>query len=476
MQGELFQITLAVNDIADLSTLNIDPIKSVLTVHRILGPNQRTQIINGQRSASTSLQLVVSAKQTGNIVIPSLNFNGERSQPIRLKAVTGSYDYQKDVLFLQTQISTNTAYLDQPITVRHDFFYALQIEHSSLNTPSNVNLKQLKANESRRESIDGVTYQVQRLFYSLTPDQAGTMDLSDFSVKGLYVKNNRYLSFEVESDPLNIEIKPIPSSYPKGIPWLPAENVVLNDNFNDGQQLNGQQSLTREIRVELHGLNDSYFKELTMPTLGNASFYADKQERNTIIDKDRSIGIINNRWAFIPEENGQITLPEISITWWDVTNDRIQLAVQTKTIDVQGVKQFKQLTQPITASNQDKQTNLAAQELPTSKADVNTANNREMENQVEDIANKPNHFWLYALFVSIALNLLFATALIWLWQRQRFSVIKPSSTHKQSKIAKLPLKACQQKMFIIKTSFNDLSPTINSTRIRCGINLKRLIN
>ena len=60
MQGELFQITLAVNDIADLSTLNIDPIKVTCSIRVNNQRNRRDPFSNFFNSYNVREEMISS--------------------------------------------------------------------------------------------------------------------------------------------------------------------------------------------------------------------------------------------------------------------------------------------------------------------------------------------------------------------------------------------------------------------------------
>jgi len=130
----------------------------------------------------------------------------------------------------------------------------------------------------------------------------------------------------VESDPLKIEVLPKPDHYP-GEYWLPARRITLSQQISDAQGLRVGEPVTRTIILDAVGLEENMIEEPTWPEMKDARIYPDQPQGISRDDGKWVLGHKEYRYAVVPEQPGELVLPEIRLQWWDTTSNSSKIAV-----------------------------------------------------------------------------------------------------------------------------------------------------
>jgi len=103
---------------------------------------------------------------------------------------------------------------------------------------------------------------------------------------------------------------------------------VLGDSWADGPpEFRTGEPVTRTITLEAKGLESSHFPEINLPGTAGVRMYPEKPEHETRTDGEWVYGISKQTVAYVPVATGRITLPEISVDWWDTTMQQQRSAV-----------------------------------------------------------------------------------------------------------------------------------------------------
>ena len=209
-----------------------------------------------------------------------------------------------------------------------------------LNLPDDFpfELEKLADTEAKRKTLNGKTYNYITINYQFIPQTTGEYTLKDFTIFGAYTQNRRNKTFNAKAQPTKLKVNPIPSSYPKNIPWLPATNILLQDNLETTTNLTNGDSLTRTIDIQMVGLNNNFLPKLSPPTADGIKIYTEDEIRENQLIDDQVNGLIQAKWAILPTSNTKVVLPEFSITWWDVNADKIRTSrIGQREINVSGI-------------------------------------------------------------------------------------------------------------------------------------------
>jgi len=130
---------------------------------------------------------------------------------------------------------------------------------------------------------------------------------------------------QVESEPLVLEISPRPASF-TGDSWLPARRITLSQQISDSEKLRVGEPITRTVIVDAEGLEENMLEEPVWPELPATRIYPDQPQGISRDDGEWVLGHKEFRYAIVPEQAGELVLPEIQLDWWDTVNHRQRTA------------------------------------------------------------------------------------------------------------------------------------------------------
>jgi hypothetical protein len=181
----------------------------------------------------------------------------------------------------------------------------------------------------------GQRYKVLERHYAVFPERSGPLVIPPMKLSGRVVEKRsdklwqpavRGRRIEVESEPQELLIQPKPASF-GGADWLPARSLQLTQTVSAGDSLTVGEPVTRTIIVDAVGLEENMITEPAWPAITDARVYPDQPQGISRNDGKWVLGHKEFRYAIVPEKAGQLVLPELTLHWWDIVNDREQTAV-----------------------------------------------------------------------------------------------------------------------------------------------------
>jgi hypothetical protein len=306
----------------------------------VYGSSQSTRrsLINGSLQSSTEWQVTLVPRRSGTLTIPPLPVAGTRTQPLAIRVNPASAAATSDAaepVFLEAQLDRQSAYVQQQVILTVRVFRAIELDNMHLSEPSfdNASMRKIAETTFQRE-IHGATYLVYELSYAIFPQQAGELTVPELVFNAVQPVTRRTMfdfpgqgrRLRKMSPQLHLTVKPIPKNF-TGQTWLPAKNLTLTQNWNDTEQTVGVgDSVTRNISIEADGLLAAQLPAIESPQLDNARIYSDQP---TLDDQQSAGGIRGKRtdnMAVLPSRAGDLQLPEVRVTWWDVDSDTEKVA------------------------------------------------------------------------------------------------------------------------------------------------------
>jgi len=331
--------------------------------------SNQTSIVNGKISSSTQWILILSPKESGQLVIPSFEYRGVYSQAIPItvddNAKSGGANkgtpVDKDV-FLRLSVNKNTLYVQEQLLVTIRLYYktalssydneALQIDNSTLTLVSENNF---------RSDVKGVNYNVLEKTYALHPQASGTITIPAQSWRLEKALNrfsfgrsgNPYLY--VRSDPVTIEVLPIADESTAST-WLPSTALTLDGKWKQSiLEAKVGEPLNYQLVLIANGLTAAQLPDITLPESDEFTIYSDKADIN---DNKSTAGIIGtrvNNFAIIPRKTGTFTFPGTTVKWWNTEKNREEQAtVKAQSIVVVNANITESDRLPILSSEENK--------------------------------------------------------------------------------------------------------------------------
>ncbi len=310
---------------------------------QVLGTSTSThlEIINGQQTAKTQWVIELEPNRSGTIQVPPLAVGSGQTAPLTLLVKTQSTDAAKDssqqTLFLETEADSQAPYIQSQVRFTVRLLYNQPILEGGLDVPDvkDAIIESLGEDVAYSTIRYGKRYGVFERRYALFPQRSGTLTIPPISFEGrirttddwrfgLGLRLGRRI--RLSSEPVTLQVRARPDSY-TGTHWLPTPQLSLRENWpTEPPRLKVGEPFTRTLILEAKGLTAAQLPTLRIAEQPDIRLYADQPKTETRQDGDSIIGHREERIAIIPTESGELVLPEMKLTWWDMVNNQERTA------------------------------------------------------------------------------------------------------------------------------------------------------
>jgi hypothetical protein len=355
------------------------------------GTSSSTQYINTQRTVSITHNYRLTPMNTGTFVIgpARVRANGKTfsTKPITIEVQkpTSQGTTGNKAAFVETLLSSNKAYIGEQLVYTFRLFHRIDAKNLNLKLPfdkSWFSKEDLGEPKSYVTVINGVQYHVQELSMALFPLKIGRHEIpstvidldllhptqgrsrrdpfSQFFNDPFFGRRSQAQHKVLRSEPLSIEIVPLPSGAPEGF-----ENLI--GQFTISSKL-GKNSLevgdTTTLTVTVSGKGNVQDISLNEPTLkNNFKIYPDKPEFQQSVQNNQIAGKKTFKFALVPLEAGRKIIPKISLPYFDSQKSQYRIA------------ESQPIVLNILPSAQKEELNLVQsgqQNIPASKPEIKT--------------------------------------------------------------------------------------------------------
>lgn len=351
--GDTLTLTVTVSGSADASQPDFDVLKPDF---RLLGTSRSASVRfeNGRQTSSTTWNVQLQPRHAGTLTVPALQVDGARTAPQRLMVTAASAGAQgrpHGRLFVTMTPDIDNPYVGQQVTLNVRLFYDLTLNRGSIETPQvdGLDVRKLGDDARYQSERDGRQYEVVEEHYAVIAQHAGRVVLPPVSFAGRVAATNMFRGLggffntdeivHASSAPVTFEVRPRPASDVSGA-WLPAREVQLSLR---GLPANGRvqlgEPLTLTLTERATGLPFEALPTPTLPKLSGADVYPDQPRGTTSDDGNWLHGVRSRAFALVPQRSGPLTIPEITLRWWNVNDNRLDeasLPARTLTVTTAG--------------------------------------------------------------------------------------------------------------------------------------------
>lgn len=334
--------TLSLTVRYDGRQVNGDPDFSGLNQFDVLSNHKSTQhsIINGNISASTEWQLTLAPRNTGQLLIPPLSLQGQHSKALTITVTEPSRDPGgREDVFLETFVDKSVVHVQEQFIITYRLHFNQSVD--SLDS-GQFNIHQARVEELPRvdyqKTLGNTQYGVAEFRYAVFPDASGTVQVpaqtwtvrtTDQPGMNRFNFGGRFKLHRVRTRELSITVNPKPETYPAHKPWLPAHNLQISEQWSRSpDEFRVGEPITRTVTVTATGVSPEQLPPL-FDERGTADlkYYPDKPEQNKQLTAEGVTGTRTESVAIVPGRAGELRLPELSITWWNSAEKRVETAV-----------------------------------------------------------------------------------------------------------------------------------------------------
>jgi hypothetical protein len=339
VEGETVTLILQTDDPkqnldADLSVLEND--------FAVLDRRSETQmsIVNGRQSATVRLMLVLEPRRSGDLQIPPLKVGASTTRAINLH-VDPAPELEPGELppvFIEVEVAPEASphYVNAQLGLTVRVFYRQNLTEAAISqpepAPASVRLLDELAFQADR---NGVRYRVLERRYAIFPERSGELTIPPLQLSGRLVERRkdrlwqpsvRGRRIEVKSEAIQLTIQPRPGAA-AGDSWQPARQLELSEQISASGGLRVGEPVTRTVIVDAVGLEEHMITEPAWPEISHVRIYPDQPQGISRDDGQWVLGHKEFRYAVVPEEEGELVLPELTVHWWDTVNDRQRTSV-----------------------------------------------------------------------------------------------------------------------------------------------------
>ncbi|EPR4992340.1 BatD family protein [Vibrio navarrensis] len=387
----------------DFSVLDNDFFKS--------GPqfSSAKNYINGQYSQKSEWVLSISPKRTGKLTIPAFSAGGLQSQPIELIVSSDSNTPKvSDIIQYSMQLGQQTLYPAQTTPLKVEIRIKAdprRLENPRIIPPSVNGLSMQPVGQSKQYQVveQGLQVTVVEQNYLISAQTAGEYEIQGPQFQGSLIYGDsltgsaRLLSLNSSGESKHIEVKAIPANASR--PWLPASQLALTQSWQTSQggnldSVEQGSAISRIIKLKAKGISADLLPEIAINYPDSVRVYPEKPQFSTADDGSVEMTV---KQVLIPSQTGRLTLPELSIDWWNTQSD------QPKRATLAG------LTLDVTPSSSQVLSLPAASQI----------NNESNQNPAAESGSSPIWVYLTSLFAALWVLTLLAFALYWRRQTRR---------------------------------------------------------
>lgn len=425
-EADTFRLTIR----ADKTSYSVQPNFDPLSVDfEVLGTSRSSEMrsINGVTETSMEWIITLSPKKIGRVTIPAIDIGSEKSDPIELTVTKLS---QADVnqinqsVFFNTSVNKTSVYVQEQFIYTVQLFYADSVQLYGVFPPEpqldNAIVKSIGGSTPFQTVKNGIRYGAIERKYLIFPQNSGELIIPGETISGNIqerLRSNAYPAsrkgIKVGSEPITLQVKPKPASYPANLPWLPAESLTVSETWsNNPPKFTVGEPINRTVAIRAIGIDVALLPELTFPKLSNLRLYPDPAKIDESISNRGIVSSRTETMALVPIQPGQLTLPERRIVWWNVKEDRLQetkLAAQNYTVMGNPEMQGSNATTGYQAPSIN---NTSAASVPSNSTDT--------------LINKPSTPWFWIILSGIS-ALGWATTLHFYWKIKNTTANQPTS-------------------------------------------------
>ncbi|ETX09760.1 hypothetical protein MUS1_06075 [Marinomonas ushuaiensis DSM 15871] len=469
-ENEVVQLTLR----ADFSDTGSGPdLTPLQRDFDVLGKSQNSQF-SFNLGTSTALNFwVVSLmpKSVGSVEIPPIKIGNHESQPIRLTVKSSPQLLDGNgnpPVIMKTEVSEVEPYLQQEVILSVELYTSVALQNANRSAPSHPDLviERLIDDQVNYQTINGTQYQVITREYLAFPQRSGVLTVPPQTIQAMINTSTGRRMIKVQSEPLNLQVLPIPASYSSDV-WLPSSNVTVStklEKTSDAPRIGD--TLIWTIDIKAKGALPEQIPTLDFNSTRNYKLYPKPPQFS---NQKTSNGVTGNQTIsveVVPTEEGTLSLPDINIAYWDTEKRAIRNA-NASTADITiGPLPNSSGEDDKTTENTEVNKKTISDPLPAQPRSVapislakKTVDTTTAPNNIEIVMNSSDdgfslRHYLIAGLLAIALSMLGLWLAIWLKKKKplpeseasvpTLQEFAPLSTQDEQSAYIALLESCQQ--------------------------------
>ncbi len=311
----------------------------------VLARNRQTTMswINGNSEQSTTWVLSCMPRGSGPISVPAISFGRQSSTARELQVSDAAAPTRRSIddadILLKVSASPQSPYVQQQVVYTIKLLHRIELSNprfSQLSTSSDAVVKPLTNGRQFSEEIDGRSYEGYEVKYVVFAQKSGKLRIAPLSLTTEVVVGHRSVfdpfaqslsTKRIESEAVELDVKPVPASFPPGATWLPAKRLTLHEEWEpDVKSAEVGAPLTRTVFLWADGLLSGQLPTIKLTTPTGIKLYPDQAQSN---DQDTANGytsVAQQKFAIVANQAGEAQFDEVALPWWNIETDQLEIA------------------------------------------------------------------------------------------------------------------------------------------------------
>lgn len=167
--------------------------------------------------------------------------------------------------------------------------------------------------------INNKKYATLSFYYLVFPYNTGNLEIPELEISASIPPEGGYKGepVTIRTKAQKIKVNPIPSSKDETV-WMVAKNVSITENWNKPiDNLKVGDVLEREITIAANGTLPSLIQPFKIEQPEFTSIYPKEPDLQDKRNNEDVNGVRIESYSYLFEEEGEITIPEEEILWWN---------------------------------------------------------------------------------------------------------------------------------------------------------------
>ncbi|MBR1605217.1 MAG: protein BatD [Alphaproteobacteria bacterium] len=362
-QGETFLLTLETDNDKVSGSPDLSVLDKNFTVYSVGNAFQSTYI-NGVSKHSRQWQIVLMPKNAGQIEIPAIKLDNLKSEPIQLNVISSQLVQQGKQqssaadgpkFAVNAEVDNKNPFVQQQINYTFSIYDSGGLYGEQPVIVDNGNrdwiVKSMGEPTIESKVINGQHLREIQFHYALFPQKSGLLQTPDLEFQGYYLTKSRRgadafddvfnhgffnMGFSdmfatrnpivLRPESIDIDVRAIPAQN-SGYWWLPASKVILSAEWEDkNPTLRVGEAVSRSVYLKAAGVVENQLPDIKFAEIDGVKQYPEKPVAMSSQHQGEVISIKKFGNVYIPEKSGEITLPEITVDWYNIHTGQIEHA------------------------------------------------------------------------------------------------------------------------------------------------------
>ncbi|SMX44911.1 BatD family protein [Actibacterium lipolyticum] len=233
-----------------------------------------------------------------------------------------------DLVLTVTLEDTSTApFQNEMVLLTIHGVYRRHITLEKLEQPDldGFNWMQLGEDHWYESQLNGKTVKNMRRRMALFPDRAGKLKVGPFTHHlTLLDENDNWFEYQVQSDPLDLEVRPAPAVDDW---WFPVRHLEITDRWSNApDQLAEGEGVLRVIAVSALGVSPDMIPPMPELHSPSAHIFAHPEKRLVDLTPHGPVAIAYWRWTIKPRNPPSAILEPIEFSYFDTVARQMRTA------------------------------------------------------------------------------------------------------------------------------------------------------